>query len=685
MYEGPAGDLGSEFVGTVVSRGEGVTLEVGCEVMGMAGGAFRSYLCVPADTVAAVPAGLSIEEAATLPVVFLTALYGLEHLAALRHGERVLIHAGTGGVGLAAIQVARRIGAEVFATAGSDEKRDYLRALGVRHVFSSRTLEFGDGIRAATGSEGIDVVLNSLNGDFIAESLGLLRQGGRFVEIGKAGIWGVEQMAAARPDIRYFPVYLGDVDSVTQQALYEDLRSAIAAGTLRALPRRSYSLAEAPQAFRFMAQARHIGKLVLTAPNVDVPAIRADGTYLVTGAFGGLGAQVARWLVDQGARRLALVGRQGAASRGGAELVAELEARGAVVDAHAADVGDARAMDRVFGALDATKPLRGVIHAAGVLDDGVLQQQSLSRLATVFGPKVAGAWTLHQHTKNRPLDFFVMFSSMVTIVGAPGQGNYAAANATLDALAHYRRASGVPGVTINWGPWADTGMSAAVSQQDRQRWQRQGISFMTGPQGLAALGRLIHGASPQVAVLPLQWRVLFQQFPAGGLPPLYAELAEQLSMGATAARPADVDLGALLRDVPAARIPGVVVRHITELAFKVLGLDDATVMDPHRPLQEYGLDSLMAVELRNALGGLVGRTLPATLLFKYPTVQALADHVLESLPRQAVAAPEAGPIAAADVAEIGSLSDDEVKRMLADELASLSAGGWSGDDDRTDA
>jgi NAD(P)-dependent dehydrogenase (short-subunit alcohol dehydrogenase family)/acyl carrier protein len=539
----------------------------------------------------------------------------------------------------------------------------------VRHVFNSRSLEFAGEIHALTGGAGVDVVLNSLNGDFIPANVSVLAPRGRFVEIGKAGIWTPEQMAAARPDVAYFPFYLGDLDTVPLQALYGQLLDGVAKGELRPLPRTTYPLAEAEQAFRYMAQAKHIGKVVLRLERPDEVTIGGNATYLVTGAFGGLGRMVAEWLGEQGARHLVLVGRRGAHGDGAA-FVAQLEARGISVQAIAADVGDAAAVARVVASVRPNAPLRGVIHAAGVIDDGVLAQQTRARFETVFGPKIAGAWNLHRETRHLPLDFFLLFSSMVTIVGAPGQGNYAAASAMLDALAAFRRAKGLTGTTINWGPWADVGMSAAVSEQDRKRWHHQGISMIGRREGTALLERFLNHTPAQVAVLPVQWGVLLQQFPAGKVPPLYEDLARTgSSRAARTVRPAA--LLDRLKEAPASRRPAIVTEQLNEVSRKILGLDANTALDPHRPLQEYGLDSLMAVELRNSIGALLDRTLPATLLFKYPTMKALTDFVLESIPQTAPAATEATSTDT-DAADVASLSDDEVKRLLAEELDALS-------------
>ena len=318
MYPGDPGPLGGECAGRIVAVGEGVeSLQVGESVVGLAYGGLSSYVTTEAQLVTRVPRGLSVEEAATIPIVFLTAHYGLNHLARMKRGERVLIHAAAGGVGMAAVQLAQRAGAEIFATAGSPKKRDVLQSMGVPHVMDSRSLAFAEEVMAQTRGEGIDIVLNSLTEEFIPKSLALLRRGGRFLEIGKRGIWDHEQVRRVKPEIEYHVIYLGEVveqQPALIQAMLRELLEAFEAGHLAPLPRTVFSLRDAASAFRYMAQAKHVGKVVLRQ-DMGRGRIAPDATYLVTGGLGSLGLVVAQWLVAEGAQHLVLVGRHGPARR----------------------------------------------------------------------------------------------------------------------------------------------------------------------------------------------------------------------------------------------------------------------------------------------------------------------------------------------------------------------------------
>ncbi|WP_329101433.1 type I polyketide synthase [Micromonospora sp. NBC_01699] len=695
MYPGEAGPLGLECVGEVVGVGADVSgLAVGERVVALAPASFGSFVTVDADLVAPLPAVVGDADGATIPVTFLTALYALEHIARLAPGDRVLVHAAAGGVGLAAVQLAQAVGAEVYTTA-SPRKWPVLTGLGVRHVFHSRTLDFAAQIREQTGGAGVDVVLNSLTGDFIVESLRLLRPGGRFVEIGKREIWSAGQVAALRDDITYTAfdlVELSRDEPGTVRVLLAELMRRFETGTLRPLPRRVFPLPRAVDAFRYMAQARHVGKVVVshTDPMAGDAAdlVRADGTYLITGGLGGLGLHVARWLVARGAGTLVLVGRSGVtdATRPAVEALREAGARVEVVRADIARADDvARVVDEISVSLP---PLRGVVHAAGVLDDGVLLQQEWSRFARVLGPKLAGAWHLHRATQGLDLDFFALFSSVASLLGSAGQGNYAAGNAFLDLLAAERRRQGLPGLSVNWGPWRGAGMAASVDDRGDRQWALRGMGLLEPEQGMAELAALLAADDrAQVGVVAVEWGAYLRQYPTGLRPPLLDDLADAVAGpggGPTGGGSDHRALLTLLAEAAPDDRTDLIVAHIRELAARVLGLAAAHTLDTRRPLNELGLDSLMAVELRNALSLSVDRSLPATVLFDYPTVEALADFVAgdlqptEAKPAPASPAPQATPARTAPavagdrdtwLAEIGQLSDAEVEALLEQELS----------------
>jgi NADPH:quinone reductase-like Zn-dependent oxidoreductase len=678
MYPGEAGPLGSECVGEIVAVGSEVRdLRVGDLVMCVATGAFASTVVTDAALAVRVPAALTPEAAATVPIAFLTARYALAELAKLSPGQRVLIHAGAGGVGMAAIQVARCAGAEIFATAGSPDKRQLLASLGVAHVMDSRSVGFADELMARTGGEGVDVVVNSLAGEFIPKSLGVLRPGGCFVELGKREVWEPARVAALRPDVRYHVVYLGDSfasEPARIHAMLTELADDLAGGRLEPLPHRVFGATDVAEAFRFMAQARHVGKIVVRTPDGEAPAlpIRADASYLVTGGAGALGLHTAEWLHAHGARHLVLMGRSPLSSAA-RERVARLEREGSVVRIVHGDVARAQDVTRALGEIETALPrLRGIVHAAGIVEDAMLPRQTRAGLAAVMAAKVAGAWNLHRATAPFELDFFVLYSSMAGVLGSAGQANYAAANAFLDALAAHRRAQGRRALAIQWGPWSEGGMAAALGEYGRRRWAAQGIRELGADEALAQLERLLAAgaaAPPSMATLPIAWERYVAAL-TGGAPPILCDLVRGTVSGARAtAVPARPALVAQLAAAPRARRRHLLLAHVREQAALVLQLPKGHALDPDQGFKELGLDSLMAVELRNRLRVTVGHALPTTLAFDHPTAAAVTDFLARVLDIGGDEGPSepSGEGIAADA--VRALSDEEATELLLAELA----------------
>lgn len=681
LYPDPVDHLGSECAGIVTAVGEGVKeWRIGDPVVALTEGCFSTYALAPAVLTARLPQGLSFAEGATLPGAFVTAAYGLRHLAGIRSGMRVLIHAASGGVGQAALQIAQAAGAEVFATAGNDEKRDYLRSLGVDHIYDSRSRGFAAAIRADTEGVGVDIILNSLSGELIPESLDALRDGGCFLEIGKRDIWSPEQVAALGRGVAYHVIYMGEIYEHEPELACNLLRGLcreVGEGTLRPLPLRSFSLARHAEAFRLMGQARHIGKVVITqehpAPLDPTSAVRPDACYLITGGMGGLGLSVARWLVERGAHHLVLVGRRepSAAARA---AVTKLEESGARVRVLLADVGCRDDVARVLKSIDAeSPPLAGIVHAAGALDDGILVQQTWQRFEAVLAAKLGGAWNLHNLTEGRPLDFFVLFSSAAVLVGSPGQCNYAAANAALDGLAHWRRARGLPALSIDWGPWGEVGMAASLSDEHRRRQAEQGFRSLSPDEGLRALEAALASGSAQIAVLPVDWDSFARGFAPATPPSLLRELVSVPKSDMRASGPNALSVADRLAAIPPSLRRAAVLRYVRDQCAHVLGVANADALPVGRPLSERGLDSLMAVDLRNMLGRALGLTLPTTLLFDYPTPDALTDFLLPLLPGTVSedAVVVVAPVAAhgAEEVDLAALTDEEAELLLLAELS----------------
>ena len=686
-YPNGVGPLGIECAGRIAAVGEGVGgLRVGDEVVAVAFDCLGTHAVTDARLVRHRPPGMSAEQAATVPIVFMTAWYALHHLGRLAKGETVLIHAAAGGVGLAALQLARRAGAEVLATAGSPEKRALVKSLGAAQVMDSRSLEFARETLRHTRGRGVDVVLNSLAGEAIPASLRVLAPYGRFLEIGKRDIYRNAQVGLEpfQKNLSYAAIDLDRfIRERTEQAgaLLGEVMEGFAAGELQPIPHQVFPASRTPDAFRHMAQARHMGKIVI---DVRDPAVRLEqtafnrGSYLVTGGLGGLGLEVARWLAAKGVPALALVGR-GEPSAAAAGAVDELRRAGIQVLVGRADVSDSRQLARVFEAIDAElPPLTGVVHAAGILDDGILLQQDAARFASVMAPKVAGAWNLHVATAGRPLQHFVLFSSVAALLGTPGQGNYAAGNAFLDALAAHRRRLGLPGTSIAWGPWSGVGLAAANSNRG-QRLALQGLESLRPADGIEALGLVLEARAPHVAVMPFDAARWGESLPAAAGAPLFERLraggGALGERGTGPVRPAGIR-EALLAVEPGRRRRSLLESHLQERVAQVLRLAPSRI-ELGKPLRTLGLDSLMALELRNRLEADLGLTLPATLVWNYPTVAALAPHLATRLqiPLDGPQEPDRGTAPAPEESreldrildEIEELSPEEARRLLAEE------------------
>ncbi|MGQ5668583.1 SDR family NAD(P)-dependent oxidoreductase [Streptomyces sp. ECR2.10] len=630
MYPGPARDFGLEGAGVVTETGPGVTrLRVGDRVLGMFPSAYGPVAVADARTVARIPDGWTYAQAATVPIVFLTAYYALVDLGRVEPGQTVLVHAAAGGVGMAATQLARHLGAEVYATAGPG-KWDALRAAGLddAHIASSRDLAFEDAFREATGGRGVDLVLDSLAGEFVDASLRLLPRGGHFLEMGKTDVRDPADVAARHPGVHYRAFDLIEAGPDRIGEMLTALVDLFEAGVLTPLPVTPWDVRHAPAAFRHMAQARHIGKVVLTMPAPLDP----DGTVLVTGGTGGLGALLARHLVtEHGVRHLLLASRSGPAAPGAGQLADELRALGAEVRIEAADVAD---RDRAAALLDAVPdahPLTAVVHAAGVLDDTVVDRLTLERLDAVLRPKLDAAVHLHDLTRHLDLSAFVLFSSVAGTLGAPGQGNYAAANAFLDALAEHRRALGLPALSLPWGPWSQVaGMTGGLTDADIRRMERAGLPPLSPKEGLALFTEALDRPYAVQAPLAVDAARLGAD---GPVHPLLAALARVRrtvrDLTATAATgPGDSGgLAAELRRLRAAERHRRLVEEVCRQVAAVLGHASAARIDPDQSFKELGFDSLTAVELRNRMNAATGVLLPATLVFDYPTPAVLAGHL----------------------------------------------------------
>ncbi|MFI9320174.1 type I polyketide synthase [Kitasatospora aureofaciens] len=676
MYPGGARHLGSEAAGIVRETGPGVTgLAVGERVMGMVPGSFGPLAVTDHRLLTRIPQDWTFAQAASVPVVFLTAYYALRDLAGLRAGERLLVHAATGGVGMAAVQLARLWGAEVYGTA-SDAKQHLLRADGLpgTAIASSRTLDFEERFRTATGGAGVDVVLNSLAGEYVDASLRLLAPGGRLIEMGKTDVRDAEEVAAAHGGARYRAFDLQEAGPERIGQMLADLVELFEQGALRPLPLTCWDVTRAREAFRHMAQARHTGKIVLTVPR---PWDR-EGTVLITGGTGTLGGELARHLVtEHGVRHLLLAGRRGLQAPGARELSEELAASGAEVTVAACDTADRAAVAALLAGVPARHPLTAVVHAAGILDDGVVDALTPERLAVVLRPKADAAHHLHDLTRGLDLADFVLFSSAAGVFGSPGQGGYAAANSWLDALAQHRRVCGLPAASLAWGLWAQAStMTAHLGATDRARAEQSGALTLDTADGLALFDAALAARRALLVPVRLDAVALRGRGPAE-LPPLLRDLVRTRARRTARSGPAAGGLPARLAALGPAERHAALLDLVSGCTAAVLGHGSAEQVHATRPFRDLGLDSLTAVELRNRLNTATGLRLPATLVFDHPTPGALAGHLAEGLGGR-TAGPAAGTApGAADepVAIVGMACRFPGAVTSPEELWTLLAGG----------
>ncbi|QDU91227.1 Phthiocerol/phenolphthiocerol synthesis polyketide synthase type I PpsA [Pirellulimonas nuda] len=619
--------LGGECSGSVRAIGAGVSRFLpGDHVIAIAPRTFADRVVAPEEVVALAPATCSLTEAATLPIAMLTASLALEEIGELCPCQRVLIHAATGGVGLAAVQIAAARGAQVYATA-SRAKHVALLDTPVAAAFDSRSPGFAAGVMASTQGQGVDVVLNALGESFVAENLKALAHGGRYIDLTKPEGDVATQIAALRPDVVYSQVDLAhacEADPAMVSRLLSDIVTRVDAGELKPLPLHPYGLDRLGDAMRAMQRAEHIGKLLVCPGGAGEPAappavIRADGAYVVAGGLGDLGLETARLLAARGAGVIGLVGRS-EPTAAQLQAVRAIEADGARVVVALADISDraqlAAALDEVRAA---GAPIRGVVHSAGALADGLIEAQTAETVARVFAAKARGGWLLHELTAGDPVELFVVYSSLAGLLGSPGQSNHAAANAYLDALVAWRRRQGLPGLALQWGPWA--GIGEAARRGVEQRTDLAGLDPLSPARGLDAMRRLLTSGVASVLIAPLDVQ---RMSPTRRAAPVFELLRDQRAEASAAAAPGFLEA---YHAAPRFARRGLLATHLKQQLAAVLGMRDAQQIASDAALFELGLDSLTTLELKNALTASLGVETPANLVFDYPTIDRLAEHL----------------------------------------------------------
>ncbi|MEO6828377.1 MAG: type I polyketide synthase, partial [Acidobacteriaceae bacterium] len=647
LIPGQSIPLGNEAVGQVTAVGEGVErFRIGDQVIALTPGMqtvgmMASSATIPAELAVHKPACLSDEQAATVAIVYVTAYWSLIDQARLRKGEWVLIHAGAGGVGVAAIEIAKWIGANIIVTVGSPEKQEYMRSLGVQHVLHSRSLSFAAGVMEITQGRGVDVVLNSLAGEFLLKSMDVLAPYGRFIELGKRDVHGDSRVGlrALRNNgsFHVVDVAAGVEDRRPYIAeLLAEVMSHIGAGDWAPPPVTSFPSTNPADPFRFMAQARHIGKIsirmdrdVQVLPARERKLFSSTAAYLITGGLGGVALRIAEWMAQNGAGHIVLLSRRASSPETDA-VIHRMEDAGATVVHARADVTRKEEIEKLIETLHARGiPLKGILHTAAVVDDVLIRDITPERFLPVMAPKIAGAWNLYETTKQEELDFFVLFSSIAALHPQPGMGSYAAANAFLDAFAHFLRAHDIPAISVNWGAWDQIGLARAEGTgKSLEGYASQGLRNFSGEEALSALQEALEAMPVQVLAVPLD-RERFATFHGpNDIPPIFADLVAR-TQGSDAESHHSEILNQLSH-ADASDRRETLEDYLQETLGRVLKLA-AHRIDRERALGSMGLDSLMGLEFVRRLSNALEIAVPATVVFNYPTIHLLATHLLRRM------------------------------------------------------
>lgn len=685
------GTLGIECAGMVTKVGKNVQhLKVGDAVFGMAYHSMTSHINVNGNLMQKIPNKLTYNDAATIPVVFLTAYYGLITLGRLRKGERVLIHAATGGVGLSAIQIAQEIGAEVFATAGSEEKRTYLKSLGINNIYDSRSLDFIEKIKSDTNGKGVDIVLNSLTGAAMVGSLSLLNNFGRFIEIGKKDIYdnakiGLEifsrglsySMIDFEKMIFETPKFVGE--------LWQEIIPFFENNKYKPLPKKVFTIDKCVEAFEYMSKSEHIGKIIVNVENkqvsiLSIPKSRIvfneNASYLLTGGYGGLGLTFVKWMHENGAKHFILTGRSGP-NLDAIAKIEELRKQGIEIIIAQADSSKFSDLERVFSSINENHPLKGILHLSGVLDDAALQNIEDEQFVRVLKPKVDGAFYLQELSKNIDLDIFLLFSSSTLLFGSPGQSAYCAANAYLDALSSKLNAKGKEAISINWGTVSDVGLAASSGNRG-DRLAEEGVFALSPAECVEAFEKVGNTSKPSLGIFkfdPIKWQNTYTSTQSNP----YFEHFKGVETNTTSSKIGFKEQ--LLKIVDNQELVTFVEEAIKEKVSAVLKMNPNKI-DTKTAFKTLGIDSLMSIQLKNQLEKSFELSISVTAFWTYPNIREFAKFLIDEHELGTNTANKTEEFKEEDIQgksnsvdlksmNIEDISDDDISRLLADELNNL--------------
>lgn len=630
--------LGQECSGIVVGVGSNVKkFKVGDKVLALAPGTFQSYTVTSQHLAVNCPANLNAAESSVI-ISYLTAIYCLRDRAGLGKRDKVLIHNATNGVGLAAINYAKHIGAEIFATTGSDENSSFLRTLGVQHIYNSENLDFAKHIKKETNGKGVDVILSSESGELAYQNFSSLAPYGIYLDISKKDIMGNDSM-----DMKFFNHNLSyisvDIDRMLIEkkekieGLLGDLVNYLESGELPALPSTVFSVGHILEAFNQIKDNKQLGNVVIDYQNEPVQVantqegkVRTDGTYLITGGTGGLGLEIANWLVEKGARNIALLSRSGLTNTNTIQNVEKMKKKGVNVQVYAVDISKFRDLQQVFNKIKEDLPaLIGIFHSAMVLDDGYLLDMNEDRFMKVFQPKIDGAMNLHHLSKELHLDIFVLFSSISSLIGNIGQANYVAANAFLDSFALWRKGLNLATTTVNLGVLKESGV-VSRNENIEKILKGSGINSFTNKEVMQGIDFIVKEKPTQIGFFDLNWSIISKSFGKSGVA-LFSEIDKMNSNQEESL--SEVQVGN--REKLSGLDPNSQHEFIITLLKKQLGRIlkiSADNVNPDKGINLLGVDSVLTIEFMGMIKESLAVEIAPIEFLTGPSVRQLSTKII---------------------------------------------------------